>query len=191
MAQPLWQCLYQYSRDFLKTFFMKPLVFVMALCLGMTVHAEKLNPLAAVPITDAAGYLANGTFEVKRFIGKQGQVWAIGILKGTVGTKNITHGLQLPVTLSDGASAAAKGKRSPSQAAAAQCEVLNIAFGPGDVTVLGLHLQINPVAVNITAEDAPADIICPIIELVGVVGSVLDVVVGLLNTLLGALGGLG
>src|SRR5687768_7020238 len=168
---------------------MRPLMFVMALCLGMTVHAEKLNPLAAVPVTDAAGYLTNGTFEVKRFIGKQGQVWAIGILRGTIGTKNVTHGLQLPVTLSDGSAAVAKGKGSAM--APVQCEVLNIAFGPADVTVLGLRLQLAPVAVNLTAEDAPADILCPIIELVGVVGSVLDVVVGLLNTLLGALGGLG
>jgi hypothetical protein len=170
---------------------MKSLLFVMGLCLSLSVHAEKSNPLAAVPVTDAAGYLTNGSFEVKRFIAKQGQVWAIGILSGTIGAKNVTHGLQLPVTLSEGSAAVAKGKGAAAQVTTMQCEVLNVAFGPGDVTVLGLHLQLAPVAVNITAEDAPADLLCSVIELVGVVGTALDAVVGLLNLLLGALGGLG
>ena len=70
-------------------------------------------------------------------------------------------------------------------------EVLNLAFGGADITVLGLHILIDPLAINITAEEAPADLLCSIIELVGVVGTVLNTVVGLLNTLLGALGGLG
>jgi hypothetical protein len=184
---------------------MKQLLLIMALAMGISanaksVNAKTVNPLSNIPITDAAGYLVDGSFEVKRFIKKQHEVWAIGILTGTVEGKHINRGLQLPVTLSEvaGGLAAVKedykavaSSRGPSEIAAVQCEVLNIAFGPADITVLGLHLHLEPVAINITAEEAPADLLCSIIELIGVVGTVLNTVVGLLNTLLGALGGLG
>src|SRR5687767_12741547 len=69
-----------------KTHFMKRFVFVMAFAMGIFIaQARQANPLASVPVTDAQGYLTNGNFEVKKFIGKQGQVWAIGILRGTIG----------------------------------------------------------------------------------------------------------
>ena len=184
----------------IKKLFMKQLFLIMALAVGISANAKTDNPLRDIPLTDASGNLVNGSFEVKHFIGKKGQVWAIGVLTGIVNGKHITQGLQMPVTLSEGDGSLAIVKdgnksvasnRGPSETAAVQCEVLNLAFGGADITVLGLHILIDPVAINITAEEAPADLLCSIIELVGVVGTVLNTVVGLLNTLLGALGGLG
>src|SRR4051812_28422186 len=112
-----------------------------------SVNAKPANPLMSIPMSDAAGLLTNGKFEVKHFIGKQGQVWAVGKLTGVVGGKQITHGLQLPVTLSEGSASIVPAPVSNQKsilpvknqnAKPMQCNVLNMAFGPTDITVLGL-----------------------------------------------------
>ena len=117
-----------------KTFFRKQLFLLMAFAIGISANAKTINPLSAIQVIDAAGHLVNGTFEVKRFIGKQGQVWAIGILTGSVSGKQVTRGVQFPVTLSEGFTPLAIANRSEvavetpgiEQATAVQCEILNL-----------------------------------------------------------------
>ena len=174
---------------------MKQLFTIAAIMMGISFAQARQNPLAALQVADASGFLMNGTFEVKRFITKQGQVYAIGVMRGTLGGKQVTHGLQLPVTIGEVSTAAGANKHGNKATAitgtgarSVPCAALRLAFGSADITVLGLPLQMAPMTVNITAEELPADMLCPILELEGVGGPVLDVVVGMLNKLLGALG---
>jgi hypothetical protein len=166
-----------------------------------TANAKTNASLERIPVTDVSGYLFNGNFEVKRFVARDGQIWAVGLLTGIVSGKQITHGVQMPVTLTGGTPESTSSNAQKSGKAiqvknanmpppAMDCDILNVAFGPTDITVLGFHLVLAPVDIDLTAEDAPADILCAITNLLGAVSGVLNTIASLLNTLLGGLGGL-
>jgi hypothetical protein len=177
----------------MKNLFMTMMVSALLLTAG---NAKPTGDLQNIPITDMAGYLSNGSFEVKHFVARHGQLWAIGLVTGYVSGKHITRNAQMPVTVTGGTPGTAVRRSNngvnailvnyndPS-AKPADCAFVNISFGATDINILGLHLTLAPVDIDLTATDAPADILCAITNLVGAVGNVLNFVVSLLNALVG------
>ena len=105
-----------------------------------------------------------GTFEVTRFVARQGQLLARGTLEGVctaadpvVGTvtETVNQVVQLPVT----------------PGATATCEVLDLTLGPLHLDLLGLVVDLNQVHLQITAEQGPGNLL----------GNLLCAIAGLLD----------
>jgi hypothetical protein len=99
------------------------------------------------------GALASGTLTVTRFVQQNGQIFAVGnlVLGGTnFGT------VQVPVN-----AAATNGT----------CQILHLDLGPLDLTLLGLHVHLNEVVLDITAQQGPGNLL----------GNLLCAVAGLLD----------
>src|SRR3954468_2606314 len=115
------------------------LMACLASMIGLTAaQAQTSNRLHNIPVTDASGYLTNGNLDVKHFVARNGQIWAVGLLTGTVSGRDITHGVQMPVTVSAGssgiASIALKSRvGGPNNEANAtkpvDCTLVDLAFG--------------------------------------------------------------
>src|SRR5262245_13374126 len=112
----------------------------------------------AIPIkfSSAAGSFA-GTFTLTKFAVQNGHLVGIGTLTGkvknalgqVVGTVN--RALTLPVAAISGT-----------------CQILHLELGPLDLTLLGLHVHLNKVVLNITAQQGGGllgDLLCSIANL--------------------------
>jgi len=140
--------------------------------------------LAGLPI---AGTIANGggtfagTLDLIRFANQNGQLVATGNLTGTLtnaaGTV-IGTVTNIPVTL-----AATPG--------AATCEILNLTLGPLDLNLLGLMVHLDTVHLEITAQQAPGNLLgnllCAVAHLLDG-GGPAGTIAGLLNQILRVLG---
>jgi hypothetical protein len=134
----------------------------------------------SVPITGTApgGGAFAGTFDITRFVVRNGQLLAAGTLTGTITgvTGNVigtvTRNIQLPVTNINGT-----------------CEILHLELGPLDLNLLGLRIQLNKVILDITAEQGAllGDLLCAIAGLLSG-GGPLSSIANLLNQILAILG---
>lgn len=141
------------------------------------------NPLV-VPITGAVagvGTLA-GNLAISRFAVIDGVLNAVGVLTASI--TNTTTGavttvvspLAIPVTTATGS-----------------CDILHLVLGPLDLNLLGLQVNLNQVVLDIVAQTGAGNLLgnllCAITGLLdgGALGQQL---VGLLNRLIGVLGGL-
>jgi len=145
----------------------------------------------AIPVTgtgttagDAGGIPVNltGVLNVDRFTNQNGQLVAIGTLSGTItnaagavlGTLT-NQAVTLPVTTATGS-----------------CQVLALDLGPLHLDLLGLVVDLNALHLNITAQPGPGNLVgnllCAVANLLNG-GGLLTSITGLLNQLLGALGG--
>jgi hypothetical protein len=140
----------------------------------------------AVPITgsftDAVGGTGTfvGSFDISRFVARQGQLLAVGTLTGTltdslgnvIGT--VTQAITLPVGIGQ-----------------ATCEILDLELGPLDLDLLGLVVHLDRVNLEITAEQGPGNLLgnllCAVASLLDNGGS-LSGIARLLNQILGILG---
>ncbi len=143
--------------------------------------------------TDPAQAIQNATLTIQRFAEQNGQLVAIGTVVGTVTNTltGVTSTLVTPVAMpvnTNGATAAAAAA-----AATASCEILNLNLGPLDLNLLGLAVHLDPVVLDITAVPGAGNLLgnllCAIAGLLDGPSPVAGLV-GLLNNLLGALGGL-
>ena len=146
-----------------------------------------------LPVTGvvAEGGTFAGTFTVQRFEARGEQVFAVGLVSGSVtspvGAPVGVALVAVPVLVGPGAGAA----RTAAQGAAPQdCGILHLDFGAMNVDLLGLHVTTTPITVDLSGTSGPTDVlgllICTILETLGNVIAL----VGLLNQLLGLLGGL-
>ncbi|MGC5016977.1 hypothetical protein [Micromonospora sp. DT47] len=140
--------------------------------------------------TDALGGTGTfaGTFTPTRFVNQNGQLAAVGTLTGTltnsVGTSlgAVTRQVTVPVQAS-----------VPAQAVAS-CDILNLELGPLDLDLLGLQVHLDKVVLDITAQQAPGNLLgnllCAVAGLLDNTGGggALDGVVALLNRILSLLG---
>jgi hypothetical protein len=132
-------------------------------------------------ITDPVGGTFSGLLTITRFANQNGQLVAVGTLSGTltdalgntIGT--ITNvPVRVPVT------------------ASGTCQILHLDLGPLDLTLLGLHVHLNEVVLDITAQQGGGllgDLLCAVANLLNGSGS-LSGIAALLNQILGILAGL-
>jgi hypothetical protein len=189
---------------------MKPIRFL-AVALLMSLLVPFQNALAKKPVAPGAVTLPltgsidetvvfRGTFTINRFAVENGQLMAIGIARGTVGTSTgLRSGLQtlaLPVNTSRiNAGLAIPPSATPKLVPAAfiptqagSCGILHLDILGQSVNLLGVMVTLSPITLDISG-DAAGPLGALVCQILAVVGSVADVV-GLLNDLLGLLTGL-
>lgn len=120
-----------------------------------------------------------GNFDVQRFIVRQGQLFAVGNLTGTLtnllsgATQAVNQIVQIPVT-----------------SAAGTCQILSLDLGPLNLDLLGLQVHLDRVVLNITAQSGPGkllgNLLCAVANLLNN-GNPLQSLVGQLNRILGQL----
>jgi hypothetical protein len=151
------------------------------------------------PVTGAAGSSAlAGVFTLERFREKQGVLYAVGRITGTLGTQPVDKKVMLPVTSASNPPAAGpEGQMQPVPTPGA-CDILTLGRGPLDLDVLGLRVALDPV--NLLIEAIPGagnllgNLLCGVAGLLdgglglgGLLNNLLDAVADLLNGLLGGL----
>src|SRR5216117_303794 len=145
----------------------------------------KLSAQLVVPLTGtvAGGGAFSGAFSIARFEVQQGKINAVGMIAG-VGSV-VLGPTALPVTAISGeALPSGSGIITQQQAG---CEVLHLQIGGLTLDLLGLQVALSPVTLDIVGGSGPlGSLICEIVALLENVVAV----VGLLNQLLGLVGGL-
>jgi len=106
-----------------------------------------------------SGGAFTGTFQLQKFVAKDGAVWASGILSGTVTNATGTVGtfartIQLPVNIGQ-----------------TTCEILHLDLGPLSLDLLGLQIDLSRIVLDITAEAGAGNLL----------GNLLCAVANLLN----------
>ena len=151
------------------------------------VPAPKMNnPLHAVPVSDAAGILVNGTLDVSHFTTNNGRLWAVCKLKGIIGGIGCELDCIVPVSVDD---CNGSIRLTPAQKIATasspkvhDCDCLNITFesciiNPPVGPVLSLNTEVLPCGV----QDFPRDVLCCANRLIGTPSSSIYAICSCLN----------
>lgn len=152
--------------------------------------------LAVTGTVAAGGGTFTGTFTLQRFAVRGDAAVAVGFIRGSViGADGLPVGsvlrgpVELPVTVSGAAAAAAGAVQQQ-----ATCDVLHLALGAVSLDVLGLQVTTAPIAIDIVASGEGTDVlgrlICTVLETVGNVVALVDLLNQILGLLTGLLGGL-
>jgi hypothetical protein len=164
---------------------------------GPMVAHTKAGKLKA-PVTGTAedGRTVTGTFTPRKFQVVNKELVAKGTLQGTIeggdkGPRTFHRSVTMPVE--DVIAGAPSGGE-----AVATCDILNLVLGPLDLNVLGLEIHLDTVVLDIVANPAGGllgDLLCAVANLLdgaggfgGVIGNLLNQLVGLLEDILGQLG---
>ncbi len=106
-----------------------------------------VTSLKSIPVTGKAtnGKAFTGHFNVSQFVARGGKAYALGTLTGKLGNRTVKQtNVAIPVSM---------GSSSPLAAhAAATCQILNLVLGPLHLNLLGLHVDLNQVVLNITGQ---------------------------------------
>lgn len=117
--------------------------------------------------------VVRGTFEPKRFVFRQGEVYAVGTLHASLRRGDGTlvgradRQISIPVRNATSPSMAVGG----GQSAMRTCDILRLVLGPLDLDLLGLQVHLDRVVLTITAVSGPGNLL----------GNLLCAVVGLLD----------
>jgi hypothetical protein len=141
----------------------------------------------------STGRKVTGSFTPKRFVEKDGQVFAKGVIRGAFETKSgATKKFKVkrlvPVKKANGTPLSAR------TANRAECDVLNLVLGPLDLNVLGLQVNLNRIVLDIVAVSGAGNLLgnllCAVAGLLdgGILGNLLGQITDLLNQILGRLG---
>jgi len=177
-------------------------------------HKALTLPLAG---RGANGVTFSGTVAVQRFAQKDGQVYAIGIVSGSLSGPGgpIGTAIYLPaaflVTVGNGPSARVeKGRLHPASLSgpsygarlmfvqATTCGVLHLDLGAINLNLLGVVVTTTPVTIDINGDTggplgglvcAVLDTLNNVVGLVNLLNSLLSLVTGLVGGLTGGLGG--
>jgi hypothetical protein len=105
-----------------------------------------------VPISGTAsnGKSFKGTYTISRFARKNGKLYAVGHVHGKVGKRVVDRNNVVWKVTPKGANGAR---------AAATCQVLNLVLGPLHLNLLGLHVDLNQVVLNITGETGAGNLL--------------------------------
>ena len=130
-------------------------IVIAALCAAMLVvpvaasaqtTPTTVTSLKSIPITGKAtnGKAFTGHFNVTQFVTRGGKAYALGTLTGKLGNRSVKQtNVAIPVSIGSAS--------SPLSAhAAATCQILNLVLGPLHLNLLGLHVDLNQVVLNIT-----------------------------------------
>jgi hypothetical protein len=156
-------------------------MFALLLPVGVA-QAQVTVPIAGecvLPSGEAG--TATGTIEIERFVARQGQLFAVvsgtvtcvGDTTGTTVTRTFQN-VRVPVTTN------------------ATCEILTLDLGPLHLDLLGLVVDLDPVHLEITAEQGPGNLLgnllCALAGLLDQTPSPLAAIAQLLNRILAILG---
>jgi hypothetical protein len=192
--------------------------FVLPPTAGMAEEPERSKALV-LPITGAGtgGVTFNGTVAVQRFVQREGQVFAIGAVSGSlsgpagpIGT-SLSLPVAFPVHIGTGLTVRAeRGLIHPASlsardygarvilAQASTCGVLHLDLGAVNLNLLGVVVTTTPVTIDINGDTGGplGNLVCAVLAtvnnvvgLVNLLNSLLGVVTGLLGGLTGGLGG--
>lgn len=168
-------------------------------------HAKHAKVTSFIHGTTGSGRHVRGVFVPKRFKMRDGQLVAQGVVRGKIkrpgpDRRFVKRGVIIPVKTVNGASAAPSGARAdaafPPSPGAGACNVLNLVLGPVDLNVLGLVVHLDQVVLNIVAQTGASqllgNLLCAVAGLLdpGPLSGLLTQLQGLLQQILGALGGL-
>jgi hypothetical protein len=107
-----------------------------------------VTSLKSIPVTGTAnnGKSFTGHFNVSQFVARGGKAYAVGTLTGKLGNRTVKQtNVAIPVSMGSAS--------SPLTAhAAATCQILNLVLGPLHLNLLGLHVDLNQVVLNITGQ---------------------------------------
>lgn len=138
-----------------------------------------------IPITGTATNHSTfkGTFWVQRFVRRNGHVYALGTLSGRLGKRAVYRSqVAIPVKVPQSSSSG-----TATTAQATTCPILHLDLGPLDLNLLGLHVHLNEVVLDITAEAGPGNLLgnllCDVANLLNGNGLSLGQLTGLLNIL--------
>ena len=110
-------------------------------------------------VGSGSGANFTGTFQLQKFVSRDGAVWASGILSGTVTNATGTVGtlartIQLPVNIGE-----------------TSCDILHLDLGPLSLDLLGLQIDLSRIVLDITAQAGAGNLL----------GNLLCAVTNLLN----------
>jgi hypothetical protein len=158
---------------------------------GDTANIGPFNTMTGIPLSaHQKGRNFKGTLEIVRFEERSGSVVAIGTITGKVtgkgkGNKPVTQeNVVLPVSFAP----PVQTQSANGVQAQATCQILDLTLGPIDLNLLGLRLQVNQIHIQLTATQGAllGDLLCAIANLLngGILGQILNQLLGLLNQLL-------
>jgi hypothetical protein len=163
-------------------------LFTLSAIVMMPAGAAAANTTAAkafVQWADGAGNTLNGVVQITNFSQQANQLVANGVLNGTL---TDAQGVVHPITN--------QPISAPVQSASASCQILNLVLGPLHLNLLGLHIDLNQIVLNITAVPGHGNLLgnllCAVANLLngGNLSGLLTQLTGLLNQILAVLGGL-
>lgn len=129
-----------------------------------------------VPVAGSgSGATFSGTYQIQKFVVQQGQVYASGILTGTVTTAtgvvtSVVQTVTLPVTVGQ-----------------ASCQILHLDIGPISVNLLGLQINLSEIVLDITAQGGSGNLLGNLLCAVANALNNPNQLVNLLNQILAAL----
>jgi hypothetical protein len=135
-----------------------------------------------------------GTVSVQKFVQVDGKVFAVAMVSGSASSAGGPAGSVLagpvlfPVNIEPGSPIVRSAAAAPQQAT--NCQVLHLDLGAVNLNVLGFQIATQPISIDVSGVTGGTNVLgqllCTILETVGnVIG-----LVNLLNQLLGTLGGL-
>jgi hypothetical protein len=141
------------------------------------------------------GAPATGTFRPQSAVQNGNGIDLLGRLslksaKGNLNEHDVAIPVALPTSSATEASRAAAGPGDVTTQAV--CQVLNLVLGPLHLNLLGLNIDLNQVVLNLTANSAQGllgQLLCSLAGGGGPLSGLLTQITGLLNQILGALGG--
>jgi hypothetical protein len=171
---------------------------------GAATHSTAARPAAAttqassfknIPVTGTAknGKKFTGHFTVSQFATRGGKTVALGTLTGRLGNRSIKPTqVAIPASVAQAPAGAMRAHLS------ATCPVLHLNLGPLNLNLLGLHVDLNQVILNITAVSGAGNLLgnllCGVSNLLNttpVGGTQLSGLLGIVQQLVGSPGLLG
>lgn len=110
-----------------------------------------VKTLKSVPITGStkSGKQFKGHFNVTQFTTRHGKTYAVGTLTGHLGNRHINRSnVAIPASV-----------MSAPVTGAAACPILHLVLGPLHLNLLGLHVNLNTVVLDITAVSGPGNLL--------------------------------
>lgn len=111
-----------------------------------------VTTFSSIPVSGKAnnGKAFSGHFAVTQFVTRNGKTYALGTLTGHVGHRFVRRSnVAIPMAV----------KRPGMARAAVDCPILHLTLGPLDLNLLGLHVHLNQVVLDITAQSGPGNLL--------------------------------
>ena len=113
---------------------------------GVAVQTLKRVPIVS---TIKHGKQFKGHFNVSQFITRNGKTFAVGTLTGHIGNRHVTRSnVAIPASVMQAPVTGAKA-----------CPILHLVLGPLNLNLLGLHVHLNTVVLDITAVSGPGNLL--------------------------------
>jgi hypothetical protein len=150
-------------------------VAVLIAMLAMVYRADAASGVTVPVSGSGSGATFTGTYQIQKFVLQQGQVYASGVLSGTVTTAtgvvtSVVQTVLMPVTVHQ-----------------SSCSILTLDIGPISINLLGLQINLSQIVLTITAQSGSGDLLGNLLCAVANVLNNPSQLVNLLNQILALL----